>query len=443
MSPPESSVLQVGDGRFEVRCARPGGLASFDALLDMLTEGVRRDQLTVLDEDVRRYGADHDWGLVALLDSIGPAAAVRLRELGASDAFGLAAPVLVGRPQAIRYIFSFAPEPEKIYFIKKSTPLWTDFTRFLHLWRSGASETDPRKAFRRLDAFGIGELMGRLHNTPHMWLDAHREQFVRRKDNGEMIPLDIYEHAWFLYRGPTAAQCATMLVPLLSSFDSSENDAFWVGYLEKRGDAGIDVRNYIWLGDHTGWKCALDRGDYEAVVKLVQAQRDQEPERELNANLAALLGMSYSRLGLHDQAIEVYEDALKPSHSDSPDVANLRFGLGQAHYRAGNRDRAAALFLEVVERERERATSARLLDAAQSMLARCYDVLIRQAQLSTLMSSRIQRKLAVGRQHPPMGDSLQTLQLSPVVRRADVLKVPQPPPRRVHHLDRCRTQRCL
>ena len=230
-----------------------------------------------------------------------------MTELGVSHSFGLVAPLLVGSPHSVRYVFSFAPSPENDDPVVNSTPLRTDFTAFAHLWRSGIAKDPEDEAIRRMDAFSIGQRMGELHNIPAMWIDAHRGQFLTGEPgNALVIDIDGPE-LWLLYRGPTTAQCATMLVPLLSFFDAPEYTAFRAAYLHERGEAGSDVVNYIEFGYDTGWKRALDRGDYRTVIDLAQAQHDQEAERELNVTLVTLLGMSYSRLALHDKAVAVYE----------------------------------------------------------------------------------------------------------------------------------------
>ena len=215
--------------------------------------------------------------------------------------------------------------------------------------------------------------MGILHNTALMWIDAHKGQFGWNEDYRGMVVFDLEPGTccWLLYRALTAAQAATTLVPLLSNFDPPEFEAFILNYLDKRGDAGMDVFNYIVNGDHTGWKRAFDCGDYDAVVNRILAQRDEDPEQELASNLCSLLGMSYSRLGRHDEARAVYQETLARLDPADPEVSSLRFGLGRAYYRAGQPERAAAEFRETIRLEQLNPTFPTMLDDARSMLAKC------------------------------------------------------------------------
>jgi hypothetical protein len=384
----------VNGTTFQARELRPGSTATFDDLLDLLTSLVRGGELAVLAADPRLYGVEAHWSVRALfqglgdrmfrwggrtlVNTIGECSVIQLANLGAAWDGDLPSPQLLGSNQAIRYVCSYAVDPAVEAKTVESLSLRTDFSAFAHLWASsGASQKPPYdEGFRKLDAAGIGQTMGDLHELPFMWIDAHRSQFAwetGRQDWERMIAFDTDEHSWPLYRKPSAAQCATMLLPLLSWFDASEFEGFFGAYVNRRGDGGLHVLHLIQFGDRTGWKLAFDAGDYNLAAQRANAQisEDEESGSEPMVSLRSLLGVSYSRLGRHRDARRVYELALRSVDPDGLDVPNLMFNLGQCHYRAGEIAQAAEAFQDVIQRERQRQSMRGLLEAAITMLGRC------------------------------------------------------------------------
>ena len=382
--------MKVGDSLFEVLILRPGRLPSFDAVLDLLGERSRRNELTVVGDDSSVYGAEDNLGPRGLVNSLGCAAStISLASLGVRDGFNLKVPRLVSSPQSIRYVCSFAANPKARDSVKESYPLRTEFTAFANLWTGYDGAKDfVSETGRRTDAMGLGQRMGEIHKIPLMWIDAHRSQFAWNLDKSgnvdfsrRMIVFDLFydtgdgylviddkASTWRLYRGPTPAQCATMLVPLLAYFENpSEYKGFCLGYLAERGQDGRRVLNYIEIGDRTGWRLALDSGDFALAAKRAKAQLDEDDSEDPDINLLSVIGLSYSNLGRYDEACATYKQAM----AASPQKVILQFNLGQAHYRAGRLDQAAAEFRAVIQREEESLSSQQLLDAARTMLSRC------------------------------------------------------------------------
>ncbi|ORT53360.1 tetratricopeptide repeat protein [Streptomyces sp. CB03238] len=213
--------------------------------------------------------------------------------------------------------------------------------------------------------------MGELHNMPFMCMDAHREQF--RGVKSEMWVFDLHEHSWPLYRNPSVAQCATMLVPLLSFFDAKEFHSFSVGYTTRRGDAGRNVINLIQYGDRTGWKLSYDRKLYALAIERVNAQigEDEEAGHDPKGTQLSLLGTCYSRLNRHADAILIGERMLTSINLLGPGAPAAMFNLGQWYYRAGEIDQAIEAFRKVVQLESERLIAPELLDTALAMIKRC------------------------------------------------------------------------
>jgi hypothetical protein len=376
--------LAVGEAVFRVRELRPDAVATFEDFLTCLKVLVRGEELVMFSSDLLLYGLQEHWSVRALVealgqrpyhwnyrslvDTVGECSITSLTDLGVERRIDLPKPVLLGNKQAIRTVCSYSETADED-FIVESMPLWSDFSRFANLWRE---EKPPHDAgFRKYDKMRMGKAIGEFHEIPLIWSDLHPDQIGFNKDGA--ILYDIDDDSWAIYCKPSPAQCATMLVPLLQSFDGVDFEGFMQSYIAQRGDPGEHVLNLIEHGDRTGWMLPFNRGDYELASQRAQTQvtEDDESGLEPPTFLLSLLAMSYSRVGHHAQATQVAERALASVDADSSDRSQLLFNLGQAHYRAGNIEQAASEFGEVIQQERRQPSISGLLDAAITMLSHC------------------------------------------------------------------------
>ena len=170
----------------------------------------------------------------------------------------------------------------------------------------------------------MGRVMGEFHDD-HIYLgDPHIDNFSQR---GE-IYYDIEErYDWRLLRAPSAAQCATMLVPLLREFDSGDYAVFRHSYRSTRGAAGEDVFNCIEYGDLTGWMRHLVAKDFVAVYESAHLQlsgTETMADQDL-AQLLRALAIACSRLRLRQEADEHFTSALGASTPEHQPLIHLNF----------------------------------------------------------------------------------------------------------------------
>jgi hypothetical protein len=374
----DTGTIRFGDHDFTVLALRPGRLSSFEAMLDLLAERARRDQLTIIENDLPSYGADPKLDgflghVLTFLDSVGTDVAilpVSASSLCIPDDPGFTSPHLLSNPATVRYICSFAADPDMFEDAKTSTPVRRDFSAFAHLWAPSGIAADPGAAgFRILDGVALGRLMGRLHEICVMWIDAHIDQFGFSGFK-ELDRAFIYDLGWMwpLYRKPTAAQCATSFAPLLPVFDTAYYEGFARGYWMVRHEAAERVFDYMESDDHTGWSRAYSIGDFSTAAEKAREQLDERPE-DPDYKLLRFIGICHARQGDQGQARMYFEESAALLEAGSTDLPGLRYNIALTYFNAGQYDAAARVLREVIRLEEARVTSSQVLAKARTRLA--------------------------------------------------------------------------
>src|SRR6266545_1944360 len=116
-----ATKLEIGDQRRR----------DFAHFLDLVSEIVRRGEVTLLPHRIQTYGAPVDRGVRILVDSLAPCACLSLAELGLGLAGLLLGPIPLMR-QLCSYIDPLPPQ----HALTESAPVRTDYRGFRPLWAS-------------------------------------------------------------------------------------------------------------------------------------------------------------------------------------------------------------------------------------------------------------------------------------------------------------------
>lgn len=354
-----------------------------DDILDLVEKRARADELTVMST----WPIEH-WHIPRhvrlfhreLVNSVAPAAwlplaaddkAIIVEPLHVEGR--LSSPILISSLGAMRYVSTSFSDPRRTGLVE-SERIRTDFSAFSHLWNprqtdAAALDFPPDQYVfrleRRMRASNIGGVMGRFHNDRIYLSDAHLGNF---SDNGKIFYDVDTQHDWSLLRTPSAAQCATTLVPLLMDFDSSDYQEFRDGYRSARGDAGEDVHNCIEFGDLTGWMRYLVVKDFPQVYQAAHLQLSRtEFSAELPpAQLLRALAIACSQLQMTSEANENFVAALEGSAPE--DQSLIHFNFANHLLRAGDRERAVKHLNFAVDLAQGYGIGLQVLKAARQML---------------------------------------------------------------------------
>ncbi|MFF9815202.1 hypothetical protein [Streptomyces sp. NPDC014006] len=227
--------------------------------------------------------------------------------------------------------------------VSRSRPVCTDFREWAHVWEPGDDYESPAHIEERLRsgdgqsvlAYSVAQLLATGHRNGALHGDARWESFGWSSEWGCAV---ILAHgARYPDRPPTPAQCATDMMPLLTSLSRPAWGAFRLGYLRGRPDAR-NVIDLIEFGDTTGWMQAMARSDMDEAVNLLAEALDQCGPADqvgrvvITANLAEAL----SRSGRHEQACVAAEAAWSAGRTLAPELTGLlALQAGLASLRAG------------------------------------------------------------------------------------------------------------
>ncbi|WP_410597912.1 hypothetical protein [Amycolatopsis sp. lyj-23] len=252
-------------------------------------------------------------------------------------------PALLGKPEIIRYVASYANEIPPDDAIVVSRPVRTDYREFADLLRSGESAkqviarlTGPGNR-RPVFVYGIGVILATGHQNGCMAGDAHEGNFMPGPE-GRTVMID--HEVWFRFGPGTSAQCATDLAPLLPTFSSADWSAFRLGYLTTWPDGGR-VIDLIEFGDTTGWLNALHAKDFARAVVALDRALDLCPTTDESARMVLLANRAYARSRNNQSASEDIDAAMNISVRIAPGFlpllvlhASVANSLANQHFEA-------------------------------------------------------------------------------------------------------------
>jgi tetratricopeptide (TPR) repeat protein len=349
-------------------------LKAFADFLEWLRDVVINDLIVLLPQRLEPFGTGEDRGIQALVDSIAQSAAVLL-----SDAH-VAAPaqdvaVLLGSGDAIDYVVSYMPtqlEPSRIF---RSWARQTDYAQFSRLWTSASWDDDDGLDLkarnyaleRPIFVSDLGRAMAELHNHGFLRVDSHEGNWAFDiTASGPRLSAFDLANMRYLYPPADPVASATDLIPLMTSFSTSDWAHFRQGYLAERPGDGLLVMAVIQRGDLTGWSVAFDNEDYPESLRLVEKALAREDSPGGRLRLQGFQATLLSRLGRHQEAIAAHEKTL--SLDADPDRESLnRFNLAQALVRAGQ-SQAGRTQLEMVL-ALPKHLDERIPEAARAVLA--------------------------------------------------------------------------
>jgi hypothetical protein len=385
------TTIVLPDGDLPVALLRLASADATDALLDALDAVVRNGEAAVLDRmptrraipNLRKPITELNEPLAcrALVDTLGRCAAAQVAELGLEVRAG---PVpsgwIVGAASTVRYVLasaSAAPQPTSFV---EAVRLRRDYRPFSRLWRTPQRGMldDPRYVeipIRPVWVRGIGETLADMHG---MWLldtDAYEGNFLWRQEDMLTTRVD-FADSYYVWRAPSALQCATTFVPLLSKFSPTDYRWFKLGY-QSGGEARAQrVFDAIEFSDATGWMQAYREGDPGRAAELMRAQiaADEDMDAAWCADLWNGLGIFLSHAAHHDEAEGAFDEAERLAAREPRRLASVVFNHAQAQLRAGAVSAAVGGFRRVRDLRGDEGAEDRLVAAAEQLIAQCEGV---------------------------------------------------------------------
>jgi len=378
------TTIVLPDGDVPVELLRLASADATDALLDALDAVVRAGKAAVLDQMPTRRAIPNlrepmsefseREACLALVNTLGRCTAVHLAELGLEVRAG---PVpsgwIVGAASAVRYVLASAPTAPQPSPVFEAVRLRRDYRAFYRLWSSperGALD-DPRYMeipIRPLWVRGIGECMAELHDMWTLDTDAHEDNFLW---NDRLTSRVDFGGSYFVWRAPSALQCATTFVPLLSTFSPTDYRWFKLGY-QSGGEARAHrVFDAIEFSDATGWMQAYRERDPGRAAELMRAQIDVDEDTDVegHANLWDALGVFLSHAARHDEAERAFEQAERLAAREPGNLAGVVFNHAQAQLRAGAVSAAVGGFRRVRDLRGDKGADDQLVAAAEQLIA--------------------------------------------------------------------------
>ena len=225
-----------------------------------------------------------------------------------------------------------------------------------HLWQSSfdseqwfSSATDYEKGeFYVMQ--GLAKQLAKMHSLGWLHGDLHPGNFGL-VNNGKVYIWDLSTTVQLL-RSLNTAECATDIAPLLHYISVSSWNAFKVSYMYEFGEMGAFTINYIEHGDEQRELIYFRRGEYTRLLNLYKEKLlecEQGGQRDLNY-IYSNMAICYSRLGKHDEAIELLEKTKDGIDSKNTiKVLEYHHNLGMAYYRMKKHHDAITYLAQVTQ----------------------------------------------------------------------------------------------